>query len=63
MRHSQLALKNLFQLSVPACCTTWAITASSISNTSYDSKQTSSGAGVSLCVPPLCYGASSASAR
>jgi filamentous hemagglutinin len=28
-------------------------------NASYDSKQSSSGAGVSLCVPPLCYGASS----
>ncbi|MBC6573148.1 hemagglutinin repeat-containing protein [Escherichia coli] len=36
------------------------LTISSIQDTaSYDSKQSSSGAGLSLCVPPLCYGASS----
>ncbi|MBW8894403.1 MAG: hemagglutinin repeat-containing protein, partial [Burkholderiales bacterium] len=28
----------------------------------YDAKQQSAGVGVSLCIPPLCYGASSASA-
>ncbi|EPM0022247.1 hemagglutinin repeat-containing protein [Citrobacter farmeri] len=36
------------------------LTISSVQDTaSYDSKQSSSGAGLSLCVPPLCYGASS----
>ncbi|WP_399199754.1 hemagglutinin repeat-containing protein [Tenebrionicola larvae] len=36
------------------------LTVSSVQdNASYDSKQSSSGAGLSLCVPPLCYGASS----
>lgn len=36
------------------------LTISSVQDTaSYDSKQSSSGAGLSLCVPPICYGASS----
>lgn len=36
------------------------LTISSMQDTaSYDSKQSSSGAGLSLCIPPLCYGASS----
>ncbi|MDM2934053.1 hemagglutinin repeat-containing protein [Citrobacter sp. Cu233] len=36
------------------------LTISSVQDTaSYDSKQSSSGAGLSLCIPPLCYGASS----
>ncbi|KFB98694.1 putative heme utilization/adhesion exoprotein [Trabulsiella guamensis ATCC 49490] len=38
------------------------LTISSVQDTaSYDSKQSSSGASLSLCVPPLCYGASSGS--
>ncbi|HAT8032279.1 TPA: hypothetical protein GF039_08190 [Citrobacter rodentium] len=38
------------------------LTISSVQDTaSYDSKQSSSGAGLSLCIPPLCYGASSGS--
>jgi len=36
------------------------LTISSVQDTaSYDGKQSSSGAGLSLCVPPICYGASS----
>lgn len=36
------------------------LTISSVQDTaSYDSRQSSSGAGLSLCVPPICYGASS----
>ncbi|HFQ8226987.1 TPA: hemagglutinin repeat-containing protein [Citrobacter freundii] len=36
------------------------LTISSVQDTaSYDSKQSSSGTGLSLCVPPICYGASS----
>ncbi|MCE2002901.1 hemagglutinin repeat-containing protein, partial [Enterobacter asburiae] len=38
------------------------LTISSVQDTaSYDSKQSSSGASLSLCIPPLCYGASSGS--
>lgn len=38
------------------------LTLSSVQDTaSYDSQQRSSGVGLSLCIPPLCYGASSGS--
>ncbi|EOC5258509.1 hemagglutinin repeat-containing protein, partial [Enterobacter asburiae] len=38
------------------------LTISSVQDTaSYDSRQSSSGASLSLCIPPLCYGASSGS--
>ena len=38
------------------------LTISSVQDTaSYNSKQSSSGASLSLCIPPLCYGASSGS--